>query len=166
MNWWKKYRFTFNFLAIAVLLEVLWCFVAWLWMPRFFAAGLVMTLALPTVGLVYMLLPEEKRALCTEQDLKLLNLIARIAFGITALFAAFVLSGMHWHLPQSFLDRLLYVYLAQFLLHVFAVISFSGLAVLPPKGYRKKPALLLLGIYLVSTFMQILVLQAIATTYA
>lgn len=166
MNWWKKYRFTFNFLAIAVLLEVLWCFVAWLWMPRFFAAGLVMTLALPTVGLVYMLLPEEKRALCTEKDLKLLNLIARIAFGITALFAAFVLSGMHWHLPQSFLDRLLYVYLAQFLLHVFAVISFSGLAVLPPKGYRKKPALLLLGIYLVSTFMQILVLQAIATIYA
>ena len=166
MNWWKKYRFTFNFLAIAVLLEVLWCFVAWLWMPRFFAAGLVMTLALPTVGLVYMLLPEEKRALCTEKDLKVLNLIARIAFGITALFAAFVLSGMHWHLPQSFLDRLLYVYLAQFLLHVFAVISFSGLAVLPPKGYRKKPALLLLGIYLVSTFMQILVLQAIATTYA
>ena len=59
MNWWKKYRFTFNFLAIAVLLEVLWCFVAWLWMPRFFAAGLVMTLALPAVGLVYMLLPEE-----------------------------------------------------------------------------------------------------------
>lgn len=166
MNWWKKYRFTFNFLAIAVLLEVLWCFVAWLWMPRFFAAGLVMTLALPSVGLVYMLLPEEKRALCTEKDLKVLNLIARIAFGITALFAAFVLSGMHWHLPQSFLDRLLYVYLAQFLLHVFAVISFSGLAVLPPKGYRKKPALLLLGIYLVSTFMQILVLQAIATTYA
>ena len=166
MNWWKKYRFTFNFLAIAVLLEVLWCFVAWLWMPRFFAAGLVMTLALPTAGLVYMLLPEEKRALCTEKDLKVLNLIARIAFGITALFAAFVLSGMHWHLPQSFLDRLLYVYLAQFLLHVFAVISFSGLAVLPPKGYRKKPALLLLGIYLVSTFMQILVLQAIATTYA
>ena len=166
MNWWKKYRFTFNFLAIAVLLEVLWCFVAWLWMPRFFAAGLVMTLALPPVGLVYMLLPEEKRALCTEKDLKVLNLIARIAFGITALFAAFVLSGMHWHLPQSFLDRLLYVYLAQFLLHVFAVISFSGLAVLPPKGYRKKPALLLLGIYLVSTFMQILVLQAIATTYA
>ena len=121
---------------------------------------------MPTVGLVYMLLPEEKRALCTEKDLKVLNLIARIAFGITALFAAFVLSGMHWHLPQSFLDRLLYVYLAQFLLHVFAVISFSGLAVLPPKGYRKKPALLLLGIYLVSTFMQILVLQAIATTYA
>ena len=166
MNWWKKYRFTFNFLAIAVLLEVLWCFVAWLWMPRFFAAGLVMTLALPTAGLVYMLLPEEKRALCTEKDLTVLNLIARIAFGITALFAAFVLSGMHLHLPQSFLDRLLYVYLAQFLLHVFAVISFSGLAVLPPKGYRKKPALLLLGIYLVSTFMQILVLQAIATTYA
>ena len=166
MNWWKKYRFTFNFLAITVLLEVLWCFVAWLWMPRFFAAGLIMTLALPAVGLVYLLLPEEKRALCTEKDLKVLNLIARIAFGITALFAAFVLSGMHLHLPQSFLDRLLYVYLAQLLLHVFAVISFSGLAVLPPKGYRKKPALLLLGIYLVSTFMQILVLQAIATTYA
>lgn len=166
MNWWKKYRFTFNFLAIAVLLEVLWCFVAWLWMPRFFAAGLVMTLALPAVGLVYLLLPEEKRALCTEKDLKVLNLIARIAFGITALFAAFVLSGMHLHLPQSFLDRLLYVYLAQFLLHVFAVISFSGLAVLPPKGHRKKPALLLLGIYLVSTFMQILFLQSIATTYA
>lgn len=166
MNCWKKYRFTFNFLAIAVLLEVLWCFVAWLWMPRFFAAGLIMTLALPAVGVVYMLLPEEKRALCTEKDLKVLNLIARIAFGITALFAAFVLSGMHWHLPKSFLDRLIYVYLAQFLLHVFAVISFSGLAVLPPKGYRKKPALLLLGIYLVSTFMQILVLQAIATTYA
>ena len=166
MNWWKKYRFTFNFLAIAVLLEVLWCFVAWLWMPRFFAAGLIMTLALPAVGLVYMLLPEEKRALCTEKDLKVLNLIARIAFGITALFAAFILSGMHLHLPQSFLDRLLYVYLAQFLLHVFAVISFSGLTVLPPKGYRKKPAFLLLGIYLVSTFMQMLVLQAIATTYA
>ena len=166
MNWWKKYRFTFNFLAITVLLEVLWCFVAWLWMPRFFAAGLIMTLALPAVGLVYLLLPEEKRALCTEKDLKVLNLIARIAFGITALFAAFVLSGMHLHLPQSFLDRLLYVYLAQLLLHVFAVISFSGLAVLPPKGYRKKPALLLLGIYLVSTLMQILVLQAIATTYA
>ena len=123
-----------------------------------------MTLALPAVGLVYLLLPEEKRALCTEKDLKVLNLIARIAFGITALSACFVLSGMH--MPQSFLDRLLYVYLAQFLLHVFAVISFSGLAVLPPKGHRKKPALLLLGIYLVSTFMQILVLQAIATTYA
>lgn len=166
MNWWKKYRFTFNFLAIAVLLEVLWCFVAWLWMPRFFAAGLVMTLALPAVGLVYLLLPEEKRALCTEKDLKVLNLIARIAFGITALSACFVLSGMHLHLPQSFLDRLLYVYLAQFLLHVFAVISFSGLAVLPPKGYRQKPALLLLGIYLVSTLMQILVFPEVLMLYA
>ena len=157
MNWWKKYRFTFNFLAIAVLLEVLWCFAVWLWMRSFFLAGLVMTLALPAVGLVYLLLPEEKRALCTEKDLKILNLIARIAFGITALSACFVLSGMHMHMPQSFLDRLSYILLAQFLLHVFAVISFSGLAVLPPKGHRKKPALLLLGIYLVSTFMQMLV---------
>ena len=167
MNWWKKYRFTFNFLAITVLLEVLWCFVVWLWIPRFFLAGLVMTLALPAVGLVYLLLPEEKRALCTEKDLKVLNLIARIAFGITALFAGFVLSGMHHHLPESFLDKgLFYALLVQFLLHIFAIIVFSGLAVLPPKGYRKKPALLLLGIYLVSTLMQILVFPAVLMLYA
>ena len=168
MNWWKKYRFTFNFLAIAVLLEVLWFFVTvtWLFIGKYALAGFLMTLALPAVGLVYMLLPEEKRALCTEKDLKVLNLIARIAFGITALFAAFVLSGMHLHLPQSFLDRLLYVYLAQFLLHVFAIISFTGLAVLPPKGYRKKPALLLLAIYLVSTFMQMMVFPAVVMIYA
>ena len=167
MNWWKKYRFTFNFLAIAVLLEVLWCFVAWLWMPRFFAAGLIMTLALPAVGLVYMLLPEEKRALCTEKDLKVLNLIARIAFGITALFGAFVLSGMHLHLPDALLDKpLWYALWVQFALHVFAIITFTGLAVLPPKGYRKKPALLLLAIYLVSTFMQMMVFPAVVKIYA
>ena len=167
MNWWKKYRFTFNFLAIAVLLEVLWCFVAWLWMPRFFAAGLIMTLALPAVGLVYMLLPEEKRALCTEKDLKVLNLIARIAFGITALFGAFVLSGMHLHLPTALLNEpLWYALWVQFALHVFAIITFTGLAVLPPKGYRKKPALLLLAIYLVSTFMQMMVFPAVVKIYA
>ena len=167
MNWWKKYRFTFNFLAIAVLLEVLWVFVAWLWMRSFFLAGLIMTLALPAVGLVYFLLPEEKRSLCTAADLKVLNLIARIAFGITALFAGFVLSGMHLHLPEIFLNRgLFYALLVQFLLHIFAIISFSGLAVMPPKGYRKKPALLLLGIYLVSTLMQILVFPAVLILYA
>lgn len=169
MNWWQKYRFTFNFLAIAVLLEVLWFFVTWLLIEKHSLAGFLMLLALPAAGAVYLLLPAEKRARCTAADLKILNLISRIAFGITALFAAFVLSGMHTRLPESFVmetNALWYALWAQFALHVFAIITFTGLAVLPPKGYRKKPALLLLAIYLASTFMQILVFPAVLMIYA
>ena len=167
MNWWQKYRFTFNFLAIAVLLEVLWFFVTWLLIEKHSLAGFLMLLALPAAGAVYLLLPAEKRERCTAADLKILNLISRIAFGITALFAAFVLSGMHFHLPDALLDKALwYALWVQFALHVFAIITFTGLAVLPPKGYRKKPALLLLAIYLVSTFMQILVFPAALMIYA
>ena len=102
MNWWQKYRFTFNFLAIAVLLEVLWFFVTvtWILIEKYVLAGFLMTLALPAAGAIYLLLPAEKRDRCTAADLKILNLISRIAFGITALFGAFVLSGMHLHLPN------------------------------------------------------------------
>ena len=169
MNWWQKYRFTFNFLAIAVLLEVLWFFVTltWLFIGKYALAGFLMTLALPAAGAVYLLLPAEKRERCTAADLKILNLISRIAFGITALFGAFVLSGMHLHLPTALLNEpLWYALWVQFALHVFAIITFTGLAVLPPKGYRKKPALLLLAIYLVSTFMQIMVFPAVVKIYA
>jgi hypothetical protein len=167
MNWWQKYRFTFNFLAIAVLLEVLWFFVTWLLIEKYDLAGFLMTLALPAAGAVYLLLPAEKRERCTAADLKILNLISRIALGITALFAAFVLSGMHLHLPTALLNEpLWYALWLQFALHVFAIITFTGLAVLPPKGYRKKPALLLLAIYLVSTFMQIMVFPAVVKVYA
>lgn len=160
---WKKYFFTWNFLAIALLTELLWFFLLWILMQYTRNAMVIMTFTLPVVGAVYLFLPQERRDRCTAADLKIIKNIARIAFGCTALFAGLMLSGLYKHLPQEFVieqQGLFYLLLAQFALHVFAMISFTGLALLAPKEQRRKPLQLVLAIYIISTLMQLTVFPA------
>lgn len=164
---WKKYFFTWNFLAIALLTELLWFFLLWILMQYTRNAAVIMTFTLPVAGAVYLFLPQERRDRCTATDLKIIKNIARIAFVCTALFAGLMLTGLWKYLPDEFLKKgLFYLLLAQFALHVFAMIAFTGLALLAPKEHRRKPLQLVLAIYIISTLMQLTVFPATLMIYA
>ena len=111
-----------------------------------------------SLAFFFRLIPEDKRHLCTEKDLKTLNDLARGAFFATAAFTVMVLLGVCKYLSADFVKNFLfYVLMGQFVLHVFAVLVFTALAVLAPTGARKKPIKLAVGIYAVSTIMQMVV---------
>jgi len=160
----KERRFFWLIMAITVLLTILWFFAVWLVSRSVHNAVIYATVLLPVWALPICCLPPERRALCTELDLKMLNFTGRAALGFTAVFAAMVLTPLWRILPQEFLSGGLFrMMIGQFVLHVFAVILFASIALLAPKGSRKKPLRLALGIHIVCTIMQMMIFSAVIT---
>ena len=154
----RNVHFAKYILITTLLLEFVWFFLVWALMYKTQWAGVVCTLLLPALALLYCRIPAEKRELCTAKDLKLLNDLARGAFFATAAFAVMMLLGVWKYLSADFVKNCLFsVLIAQFALHVFAILLFSVLAVLAPKNARKKPIKLAVAIYVVSTLMQLIV---------
>lgn len=154
----KDLHFARYILMTICILEILWFFLVWVLSFKTQSAAVTGTFLLPALAFFFRLIPEEKRMLCTEKDLKILNDLARGAFFATAAFTVMVLLGVCKYLSADFVKNFLfYVLMGQFVLHVFAVLVFSALAVLAPTGARKKPIKLAVGIYAVSTMMQMVV---------
>ena len=154
----KDLHFARYILMMICILEILWFFLVWVLSFKTQSAAVTGTFLLPALAFFFRLIPEEKRMLCTEKDLKILNDLARGAFFATAAFTVMVLLGVCKYLSADFVKNFLfYVLIGQFVLHVFAVLVFSALAVLAPTGARKKPIKLAVGIYAVSTMMQMVV---------
>ena len=154
----KDLHFARYILMMICILEILWFFLVWVLSFKTQSAAVTGTFLLPALAFFFRLIPEEKRMLCTEKDLKILNDLARGAFFATAAFTVRVLLGVCKYLSADFVKNFLfYVLMGQFVLHVFAVLVFSALAVLAPTGARKKPIKLAVGIYAVSTMMQMVV---------
>lgn len=154
----KNSPFARYMLTVTLLLEAVWFFMTWALMFKFRTAGVACTIILPAAALFFCFTPEEKRSLCAEKDLKLLNDLARGAFFATASFTVMILLGICKYLSVNMIKSyLFYILMAQFALHVFAVLTFTALAVLAPKGSRKKPIKLAVAIYLASTLMQLIV---------
>ena len=154
----KNSPFARYMLTVTLLIEAVWFFLTWALMFKFRTAGVACTVILPAVALFFYFTPEEKRSLCAEKDLKLLNDLARGAFFATASFTVMILLGICKYLSVNLVKNyLFYILMAQFALHVFAVLTFTALAVLAPKGARKKPIKLAAAIYIISTLMQIIV---------
>ena len=154
----RDLHFARYILMMICILEILWFFLVWVLSFKTQSAAVTGTFLLPALAFFFRLIPEEKRMLCTEKDLKILNDLARGAFFATAAFTVMVLLGVCKYLSADFVKGFLfYVLIGQFVLHVFAVLVFSALAVLAPTGARKKPIKLAVGIYAVSTMMQMVV---------
>lgn len=154
----KNCRFARYVISITLLLEGIWFFFVWMWSMKFSSAAVIAAILLPVCSLVFLSVPPEKRAICTEKDLKLLNDMARCAFFIPAAYAVMMLLGAGRYLSDNFIETfLIYILLGQFALHVFAVLIFSALAVLAPREARKKPIRLAAAIYVVSTVMQMII---------
>ena len=155
---YKNTPFARYMLLITLLLEGVWFFLTWALMFKSSKAWLASTILLPVVALIFHFTPAEKRSLCTGKDLKLLNDLARGAFFATASFTVMILLGICKYLSANLIKNyLFYVLIGQFALHVFAVLTFTALAVLAPPDARKKPIKLAIAIYIVSTLMQLIV---------
>ena len=154
----KNSPFARYMLTVTLLIEAVWFFLTWVLTFKFRTAGVACTVILPAAALFFYFMPKEKRSLCAEKDLKLLNDLARGAFFATASFTVMILLGICKYLSVNLVKNyLFYILMAQFALHVFAVLTFTALAVLAPKGSRKKPIKLAVAIYLASTLMQLIV---------
>ena len=160
----KERRFFWLIMATTGLQTVLWFFAVWIASRYVDNAVIYGAFLLPAMALPICVLPQERRAWCTELDLKMLSYTGRGVLGFTAVFAALVLTPL-WHiLPQDFLDHGLFrMLIGQFALHVFGVILFANIALLAPKDARKKPLRLAFIIYLVSTIMQFMTFSATMT---
>ena len=166
-------KFTFYALAVVLLLCMMWGFAVWL--GSFFTVYAVVggALLIPLFGAVARLVPEEKRNICTQNDLKMLNNIARTAFAVmVALAVAVMFKVPAFPAIQNcvgFVDPKTFVLcwgIAEFILHLFALLMFYFIAWQAPKDQRKKPMLLANGIFLCSTFLQISVMAEIAAMAA
>lgn len=154
----RDLHFARYILMMTCIMETLWFFLVWILSFKTPSAAITGTFLLPALAFFFRLIPEDKRHLCTEKDLKTLNDLARGAFFATAAFTVMVLLGVCKYLSADFVKNFLfYVLMGQFVLHVFAVLVFTALAVLAPTGARKKPIKLAVGIYAVSTIMQMVV---------
>ena len=166
-------RFTFYALAVVLLLCMMWGFAVWL--GSFFTVYAVVggALLIPLFGAVAQMVPEEKRNICTQKDLKILNNIARTAFAVMVALAVAVMfkvpafpaiqNSVGFVAPKTFV---LCWGIAEFILHLFALLMFYFIAWQAPKDQRKKPMLLANGIFLCSTFLQISVMAEIAAMAA
>ena len=168
-------RFTFYALAVVLLLCMMWGFAVWL--GTFFTAYAVMggALLIPLFGAVAKMVPEEKRNICTQKDLKILNNIARTAFAVMVVLAVAMLvkvpasPAVQNCLGITASNVFIFIMcwgIAEFILHLFALLMFYFIAWQAPKDQRKKPMLLANGIFLCSTFLQISVMAAIAAMAA
>ena len=154
----RDLHFARYILMMTCIMETLWFFLVWVLSFKTPSAAITGIFLLPALAFFFRLIPEDKRHLCTEKDLKTLNDLARGAFFATAAFTVMVLLGVCKYLSADFVKNFLfYVLMGQFVLHVFAVLVFTALAVLAPTGARKKPIKLAVGIYAVSTIMQMVV---------
>ena len=154
----KNYQFARYMILVTLLIEGVWFFLTWALMFKSRSAGIACTVMLPAAALLFCFTPAEKRAWETEKDLKLLNDLARGAFFATASFTVMILLGICKYLSVNLVKNyLFYILIAQFALHVFAVLTFTALAVLAPGSARKKPLKLAIAIYITSTLMQLIV---------
>ena len=154
----KENRFARYILTITLITEALWFFLVWILSFKTQLAAVFCTLLLPLASLLCLLMPPEKRSLCTAKDLKLLNDLGRGAFFATAAFTIMMLLGLWKYMSKTFVEyALFYLLIGQFALHVFAILILTDLALLAPKEARKKPLKLAIAIYITSTLMQIIV---------
>ena len=154
----REMRFARYLLTMILLLEGLWFFAVWLVSHKTPYAAAAGTVLLPLASLLCKLIPPEKRALCTGNDLKFLNDLGKGAFFGTAAFAVMMLLGVWKYLSAGFVkNALFYVLIGQFALHVFAILILGTLVVLAPGNARKKPLKLAAAIYIISTLMQMVV---------
>ena len=154
----KDLRFARYLLIMLLITEGLWFFAVWAVSHKTPFAAVVGTILLPLASLLCKLIPQEKRAICTGDDLKFLNDLGRGAFFGTAAFTVMILFGVWKYLSPTFVSHVLfYVLIGQFALHVFAILIFGSLVVLAPADSRKKPLKLAVTIYIISTIMQMVV---------
>ena len=117
----RDLHFAKYILTMTCIMGALWFFLVWLLSFKTPSAAVTGTFLLPALAFFFRLIPEEKRMLCTEKDLKTLNDLARGAFFATAAFTVMVLLGVCKYLSADFVKNFLfYVLMGQFVLHVFA----------------------------------------------
>lgn len=154
----KENRFARYMLILTLITEVLWFFLVWILSFKTPLAALICTLLLPLAAFPSLLIPAEKRSLCSSADLKLLNDLGRGAFFATAAFTVMMLLGLWKYMSKTFVENaLFYLLIGQFALHVFAILILTDLVLLAPADARKKPLKLAVAIYLASTLMQVVV---------